>query len=112
MTISYVVLGGAILLGVVGQLLLKAGATGDSLLAQLVAPQSLLGLTFYFAAALCYMFALRKIPVSVAFPSVSLSYVLVVVAAYWLRDEPLGWAKLAGVLFICSGVFLIAYRAT
>lgn len=111
MTLSYVVLGCAILLGVVGQLLLKAGAAGDNLVGQLLAPQSILGLAFYFAAALCYMFALRKIPVSVAFPSVSLSYVLVVVAAYWFRDEPLGWDKLAGVLLICSGVFLIAHQA-
>ena len=91
-----------------GQLLLKEGAASNSLLAQLAAPQSILGLLFYFAAALCYMFALRKLPVSIAFPSVSLSYVLVVGAAYWLQDEPLGWAKLAGVMLICGGVFLLA----
>ena len=54
------------------------------------------------------MFALREIPVSVAFPSVSLSYALVVVAAYLFRDEPLGWMKIAGVLFIGAGVFLVA----
>jgi len=107
MTLSYVVLACSLLLGVVGQLLLKAGAEEDSLLSQLLAPASLLGLAFYAAAALCYMFALRKIPVSVAFPSVSLSYVLVVGGAYWFQQEPLGWAKVAGVLLICSGVFLV-----
>jgi multidrug transporter EmrE-like cation transporter len=100
-----------ILLGVVGQMLLKAGAAGDSLVAQFSAPQSIIGLAFYAAAAVSYMLALRKIPVSVAFPSVSLSYVLVVGAAYWLEDEPLGWGKLVGIALICSGVFLVARQA-
>ncbi len=108
MTWFYAPLSIGIALGVIGQLLLKAGATGDNFLAQLVAPQSILGLAFYFAAALCYMFALRGLPVSVAFPTVSLSYVLVVGAAYWLEDEPLGWGKLAGTTLICLGVFLVA----
>jgi small multidrug resistance pump len=97
-----------ILLGVGGQFLLKAGADGESLSAQYFSSQSILGLTLYFAAALCYMFALREIPVSVAFPAVSTSYVLVVVVAYWRYDEPLGWSKLAGVLLICFGVLLVA----
>ena len=111
MTLSYLALVCAILLGVVGQFLLKAGAAGERVLDQLLAPESILGLAFYAAAAFCYMLALRKIPVSVAFPSVSLSYVLVVGAAYWFRDEPLGWQKIAGVILICGGVTLIARQA-
>lgn len=111
MTLHYVTLGCAILLGVAGQLLLKEGAVSGSVLAQLTARESILGLMLYAAAAFCYMFALRKIPVSVAFPSVSLSYVVVAAAAYWFQDEPLGWDKLAGVLIICSGVFLVARSA-
>lgn len=108
MTSSYAALACAIVLGVVGQLLLKAGAGADTLIGQLVAVPSILGLAFYAAAALCYMFALREIPVSVAFPSVSLSYALVVGAAFLFSDEPLGWMKVAGVLIICAGVFLVA----
>jgi small multidrug resistance pump len=111
MTWFYVSLLTGILLGVGGQLLLKAGATGESLLGQFLAPPSIAGLMLYFVAAVCYMVALRKIPVSVAFPSVSLSYVLVVGAAYWLDDEPLGWSKVAGVALICGGVFLVARHA-
>jgi small multidrug resistance pump len=103
----YVSLLVGILLGVAGQLLLKAGADGDTLLAQYVAPQSIAGLTLYFAAALCYMFALRRIPVSVAFPAVSLSYAVVVLVAHWTYGEPVGWRKAAGVLVICGGVFLV-----
>ena len=94
-----------------GQFLLKAAADGESLHEQYLAPQSILGLIFYFAAALCYMFALRGIAVSVAFPAVSVSYILVVGVAYWRYDEPLGWSKLVGVLFICTGVLLVARQS-
>jgi small multidrug resistance pump len=100
-----------ILLGVAGQFLLKAGADGESLSAQYFSPEPILGLVLYAAAALCYMFALREIPVSVAFPSVSISYILVVGIAYWRYDEPLGWSKLTGVLLICAGVALVARQA-
>ena len=108
MTWFYLSLGVSILLGVAGQILLKGGAGEQSFQAQLLAPQSIVGLAVYFAAALCYMAALRRIPVSVAFPAVSLSYVLVAGVAHWRYDEPLGWIKGVAMLLICSGVYLLA----
>jgi drug/metabolite transporter (DMT)-like permease len=107
----YVSLVGGILLGIIGQMLLKGGAGEESIVAQYSAPQSLLGLMCYFVAAICYMFALRRIAVSVAFPAVSLSYVVVVVLGYWLYDERVGWEKLIGVGLICGGVLLVARQA-
>ena len=101
-----------IALAVVGQFLLKAAAEAESLSAQYFAPESFVGLMFYFAAALCYMFALRGIPLSVAFPAMSVSYILVVTVDYWRYHEPLGWSKLSGVLLICTGVLLIARDAS
>ena len=38
--------------------------------------------------------AIKRIPVSIAFPSVALSYVLVAVAAHFLWGEALGWPGL------------------
>src|SRR3546814_17009890 len=60
---------------------------------------------------LCYMYALRRIPVSVAFPSVSLSYVLVAFLGVWLYGEAMSLPKLAGILLVCGGVFLITRSA-
>lgn len=111
MTLSIAALAIGILIGVAGQMLLKAGASGETLLKQFLAPQSILGLGLYFAAALCYMYALRKIPVSVAFPSVSLSYVLVALLAHWMLGESMGPQKLAGIALIVGGVFLITRQA-
>lgn len=111
MTWFYVALGIGVLLGVAGQMLLKSGASSETLLQQFLAPQSIIGLALYFAAAICYMYALRKIPVSIAFPSVSLSYVLVAVLGFWLYGEALTMSKLAGIALVCVGVFLITRTA-
>lgn len=111
MTWFYVALAAGVLLGVGGQMLLKSGASGETLLQQFLAPQSIIGLALYFAAALCYMYALRKIPVSIAFPSVSLSYVLVALLGFWLYGEPITASKLAGIALVCAGVFLITRTA-
>jgi small multidrug resistance pump len=111
MSLSYSALLAAVLFGVWAQTLLKAGAGARSLLEQMVAPRSIAGLTLYAVAAVFYMYALRKIPVSIAFPCVSFSYVLIVAIAYLYFDEPLGWAKIAGIALICAGVLLLASGA-
>ena len=77
MTTYYVVLGLSILAGIAGQMLLKAGADAPTLVAQILRPSTLCGLALYGTAAFLYIFSLRKIPMSVAFPSVSLSYAIV-----------------------------------
>jgi small multidrug resistance pump len=107
MLIYYVVLGVGILAGIAGQMLLKAGADAPTLVAQVLRPSSLLGLALYGSAAFMYMFALRKIPVSVAFPSVSLSYAIVAVLAYFLFGEPFGIRQAGGIALIMGGVMLI-----
>ena len=107
MLIYYVVLGVGILAGIAGQMLLKAGADAPTLVAQVLRPSSLLGLALYGSAAFMYMFALRKIPVSVAFPSVSLSYAIVAVLAYFLFGEPFGLKQAGGIALIMGGVMLI-----
>ena len=58
-------------------------------------------------AALCYMVALKRIPVSVAFPSVAASYAVVAVLAHLLWNEPFGWPQLAGLVLIGTGILLI-----
>lgn len=101
----------SILFGVAGQLLLRAGAQGHSLAAQFLSLHSVLGLFCYAMAAALYMIALRRIPVSVAFPSVSLSYIVIALAAWWLYGELLSPAKLAGIVLIVAGVGLLARPA-
>ena len=107
MLIFYLALGLGILAGIAGQMLLKAGAAAPNFAAQLVRPASIAGLALYAAAAILYIVALRRIPVSVAFPSVSLSYAIVALLGHFLFGEKLGVRPLAGIALITAGVLLI-----
>ena len=100
MMIYYVVLGIGILAGIAGQMLLKAGADAPTLVEQILRPSTLIGLALYGSAAFLYIFALRKIPVSVAFPSVSLSYAIVAVLGHFLFGEPFGIKQIGGIVLI------------
>jgi drug/metabolite transporter (DMT)-like permease len=106
-TIYYVVMGMGILAGIGGQMLLKAGADAPDFVSQLMRPSTLAGLALYGSAAFLYIVALRKIPVSVAFPSVSLSYAIVAVLGHFLFGEPFGIKQIGGIVLIMGGVMLI-----
>ena len=107
MTIYYVALGIGIMTGIVGQMLLKAGADAPDFVSQVFRPSTMLGLTLYGSAAFLYLVALRKIPVSVAFPSVSLSYAVVAILGHFLFGEPFGLKQIGGLALIMGGVVLI-----
>ena len=107
----YLWLGMAILLGVAGQLVLKAGAesSGEGL-AQFLSPWTLCGFGIYFLSALTYIVAIKKIPISLAYPSVSISYGILAVVAHLVWREPLTWQHWAGIALISSGIFVM-FRA-
>lgn len=112
MTAHWLALAAAITTSVFGQVLLKSGATGDGgFLAQIFRPTSIIGLGLYGGAALLYMVALRKIPMSVALPCTAASYVVIAALGYFMFGEPLGAAKLAAIALICGGVLLLATTA-
>jgi small multidrug resistance pump len=107
-TLSYISLATAILLGIAGQIALKSAAVGaTSFAAQLLNPMTIVGLVIYGLAAMAYVAALNRIPVSIAFPSVAASYAIVAVLAHVLWNEPLGWHQLGGILLIGSGILLL-----
>lgn len=108
--IHYISLGISIILGVGGQILLKKGAVeSESFIKQLFHIPTIIGLSLYVASALLYLIALRRLPVSIAFPSVSLSYVVVAVLGNLVFNEPLGVQQLAGILVIVAGVALLSW---
>ncbi|EKD54149.1 MAG: hypothetical protein ACD_60C00120G0019 [uncultured bacterium] len=108
MTVYYISLFVAILIGVCGQVALKTGSTnaGESGLF-LFQPYVLLGLSCYFTSAMFYIYSLKEIPLSVAFPCVSLSYVVVALLAHFLWNEPFGLQHIMALFCILLGVFLL-----
>jgi small multidrug resistance pump len=108
MAVYYASLAAAILLGIAGQIALKSAAEDSATLAaQFLNPLTLVGFAIYVFAALLYIVALKRIPVSLAFPSVSASYAVVAVLAHILWGEPFGWPQIAGIALIGGGVILI-----
>jgi drug/metabolite transporter (DMT)-like permease len=113
-----------VLVGLVGsQLCVKAGlgrAGGVSLTGPAEVLGSLLrvarqplfwcGLALTGLAAVVWMAVLSRLSLSLAYPLLSLSYVLMLFAARWLYREPITWPKLAGVILVCCGVALLGRR--
>jgi multidrug transporter EmrE-like cation transporter len=93
-----------------------SGSSGDhsnrgrrlsDVVAQFANPLTIVGFAIYVFAALLYIVALKKIPVSVAFPSVAASYAAVAIIAHLMWNEPFGWPQLGGLVLIGSGILLI-----
>jgi small multidrug resistance pump len=102
----------AIIMGVAGQLLFKAGADrSNDVMRQFLDPLTLAAFAVYAVSAVLYATSLRKLPLSVAFPSVALSYIAVAVASHLLWQEPLGWPRLSGMALIVAGVVLVNLKA-
>lgn len=112
----------AVVLATCGQLLLKAGMTelgpvvgvgldGVLPLVGRVAGtwQVLLALALFGLSASFWLVTLSRVPLSVAYPVVSLSYVLILIFSVVVLDErprPTVWI---GALLIVSGISLIGF---
>ena len=109
-----------VLLNAVAQLLLKAGAGSIADLdlragnAVAIAGRLLLnlpiiaGLGCYVLSVVFWILALSRVEVSVAYPMLSLGYVVNALAAWWLFDENLSGTRIAGIGVILVGVWLVA----
>jgi len=118
LTFSLLMLG--VLLNATAQLLLKAGTNRVGAFAfswENVVPIGIKlamngpilgGLACYVVSVVVWILALSRVPVSVAYPMLSIGYIVNAVAAWWLFGESLGAQKLVGIAFIIAGVFLVA----
>ncbi|MBB3012854.1 EamA family transporter [Cupriavidus alkaliphilus] len=117
-TFAFILTG--VLLNAAAQLLLKAGVSavgaitldrGTLLVTALrVLTQwpVLAGLTLYVVSVGVWIVGLSRVDVSMAYPMLSLGYVVNALAAWWLFGEIIGPLRVAGILLILAGVFLIA----
>ena len=104
----YVALAAGIALGIAGQILLKAGsARTTDLVAQFLSPYTMLGFAAYAGAAIFYIASIKKIPVSIAYPSVSIGYAIVALAMHLIWGEPFGAQHIAGLALITGGIALL-----
>jgi multidrug transporter EmrE-like cation transporter len=98
-----------VLLNAGAQLLLKAGTNAAPLGLRLaIEPHILAGLACYVVSVVVWVVALSKVPVSMAYPMLSIGYVVNAIAAYYLLGEAVTPMRLAGIGVIIVGVFIVA----
>ncbi len=108
MGVYWAVLAAAIVTSMAGQTLLKAGAGAGDFIAQLLDWRTIVGLGLYGGAAILYIVALRRIPMSVALPCTAISYVAAALIGHFAFAEPLGLQHIAALALISAGVVLLA----
>src|SRR5499426_1849294 len=98
-----------VLLNAAAQLLLKAGTNAMPLGLRLaIEPHILGGLACYAISVVVWVVALSRVPVSIAYPMLSIGYVVNAVAAWQLLGESLSPLRLSGIGVIIVGVFMVA----
>ena len=106
---SFAFLLAGVLLNASAQLLLKAGTNAMPLGPGLaLEPHILGGLACYAISVVVWIIALSRVPVSIAYPMLSIGYVVNAFAAWQLLGESLSLLRLAGIGVIIVGVFMVA----
>lgn len=112
-----------VLLNAVAQLLLKAGTNTLGVLtltrehwlgtgvAAATNPHVLAGIACYVVSVVVWIGALSRVEVSVAYPMLSIGYVVNAVAAWYLFGEALTMQRWLGIGFIVVGVWLLVRTA-
>ena len=118
LTFSLVLL--AVLINAGAQLLLKAGTNRvgefayslDNVvpigLKVATSPHIVGGIACYVVSVIIWILALSRVPVSIAYPMLSIGYIVNAVAAWVLFGESVTTQKLLGIGFIIVGVWLVA----
>ena len=118
--ISFALLLAGVLLNAAAQLLLKAGtnavgsfefSTANAVpvgMKLALEPHILGGIACYVVSVVVWILALSRVEVSVAYPMLSIGYVVNAVAAYYLFGEAVSATRLVGIGVIILGVFIVA----
>ena len=108
------------MLNAAAQLLLKAGTTrigefafsADNIIPigwQLATqPFIVAGVGCYVISLVVWIMGLSRVPVSIAYPMLSIGYIVSAIAAWYLFGESLTAQKMIGIGFIIIGVYLVA----
>jgi multidrug transporter EmrE-like cation transporter len=109
-----------VLLNAIAQLLLKAGTRSIGHFEFVMANLRTIGLAiatnpYIFGGLVCYavsvviwILALSRVEVSMAYPMLSLGYVVNAFFGWWLFGEAVTAMRIAGIGFIIVGVYLVA----
>ena len=107
---------------VVGHTMLKQGmsqvgrVTGDldviksSFLRAASNPFVIFGLLIFVFTSMLWLVVLSRVPLSVAYPMLSLSYVFAILVSWLIFKEHIPWTRVVGAIIICGGVYLVSLK--
>lgn len=115
---DYLLLVVSVLMAVLGQLLMKRGMLEfgrfpikelfQNVIPMFLNPWVFTGLAVFGISSVFWLAVLSRLPLSLAYPMVSLAYVVVTFASIILFKEHVSIIRWIGVMVICGGVFLIS----
>jgi small multidrug resistance pump len=108
---AYALLAASVFLGATGQILLKvasASRDGPYLVSPMINGPFVIAAGVYAVSLLLYVSSLRHIPLSIAYPSVGLSYVIVAYTSHRLWGTPFGLREIVALGLIVAGIGLLA----
>jgi multidrug transporter EmrE-like cation transporter len=118
--VSFALVFTGVMLNAAAQLLLKAGVKDVGIIkldaANIISaglklalePHILGGLTCYVISVVVWILALSRVQVSIAYPMLSLGYVVTAFIAWAFMGEAVNAMRLSGIAVIIVGVFLVA----
>jgi multidrug transporter EmrE-like cation transporter len=69
------------------------------------------GITCYVLSLGLWLAVLSNVQVSIAYPMLSIGYVIAAVLGWFFLGETIGLARSGGILLICAGVVLVSRTA-
>ena len=66
------------------------------------------GVSLHVLALVAWLYALRHVDVSYAYPFIALGFVFTLMAGHFFLNENVNAYRIAGVVLICAGIFLVA----
>lgn len=72
----------------------------------------ILGMGCYVVSIALWMGVLSKVEVSLAYPFLSIGYILTAIIGYFFMQENVNMIRIIGLAFICIGIFIISRSAT
>ncbi|WP_020375796.1 EamA family transporter [Sulfobacillus thermosulfidooxidans] len=107
--IPYLVAFLSIVLSSTAQILLKILMRNHTVSLQLLSqPLFYAGFLAYGASAVLWLKVLAKLPLTVAYPLVSLNFILVAIGAAFFLHERISWQTFVGLALIFGGIVVIS----
>jgi multidrug transporter EmrE-like cation transporter len=93
---------------VLGVITLDAGSWAQTLWRMATQSHFVLGAGCYVLSLFVWILGLSRVPVSIAYPLLSVGYIVNAIAAHYLFGETVTLARWLGIGFIVVGVWLVA----